>query len=176
MGGPSAWRLNKAEQVQVRKDLEVWEAQNEELKASAKDEYDRKLGEEKKRLERVIQEAKHLKSLQRQSAKAKAAPKNAPADQGAGSSSAVGPGLKDAGVNESYMQSLKNDLQVIADQLGDLKSELPVPIVQGDDSKGGVQEHFCFNILFPFHIPNHSHSLLTIKNHISPLHSEAIKP
>ena len=88
---------------------------------------------------RVLQEAKHLKSLQKQSAKANSAPKN-PADP-AGSSCVVGPGLKDSGVNEAYLQGLKNDLQVIADKLGDLKSELPVPIVQANDDKGGVQEH-----------------------------------
>ena len=137
MGGPSAWRLNKAEQNQVKKDLAEWEAQNAQLREEARDEYDRKHAEEKKRLERVFQEAKHLKSLQKQSAKAKSAPsgkaaaKN-PADP-AGSSCVVGPGLKDSGVN--------NDLQVIADKLGDLKSELPVPIVQANDDKGGVQEH-----------------------------------
>ena len=145
MGGPSAWRLNKAEQNQVKKDLAEWEAENAQLREEARDEYDRKHTEEKKRLERVFQEAKHLKSLQKQSAKAKSAPsgkaaaKN-PADP-AGSSCVVGPGLKDSGVNEAYMQGLKNDLQVIADKLGDLKSELPVPIVQANDDKGGVQEH-----------------------------------
>ena len=142
--GPSAWRLNKAEQSQVKKDMDKWEAENAQLKAKARDEYNRKHSEEKKRLERVFQEAKHLKSLQKQSAKAKAAPSGkavSPADQ-AGSSVAVGPGLMDSGVNESYMQSLKNDLQVIADKLGELKSELPVPIQVGDDSKGGVQAQF----------------------------------
>ena len=132
MGGPSAWRLNKAEQNQVKKDLAEWEAQNAQLREEARD-------------EEVFQEAKHLKSLQKQSAKTKSAPsgkaaaKN-PADP-AGSSCVVGPGLKDSGVNEAYMQGLKNDLQVIADKLGDLKSELPVPIVQANDDKGGVQEH-----------------------------------
>ena len=74
MPGPSAWRLNKAEQSQVKKDLEEWETKNAELKAQSRDEYDRKHAEEKKRLERVFQEAKHQKSMQRQSAKAKAAP------------------------------------------------------------------------------------------------------
>jgi hypothetical protein len=29
MGGPSEWRLNKAEQSQVKKDLAKWEAENE---------------------------------------------------------------------------------------------------------------------------------------------------
>lgn len=145
MGGPSAWRLNKAEQSQVKKDLAKWEAENEQLRVDAQDEYDRKHAEEKKRLERVFQETKHLKSLQKQKAKAQAqpAPSGKASADAAGSSSAVGPGLKDSGVNESYMQSLKNDLQVIADKLGDLKSELPVPILR-DDDKGGVQEQFIF--------------------------------
>lgn len=121
-----------------------WDAQHEQLRADAQDEYDRKRAEEKKRLERVFQEAKHLKSLQKQSGKAKAAPtgkaKSKSAAEPAGTSAAVGPDLPDSGVNESYMQSLKNDLQVIADKLGDLKSELPVPILQHGDDKGGVQE------------------------------------
>lgn len=114
----------------------------------AQDEYDQKHAEEKKRLERVFQETKHLKSLQKQKAKAKAqpAPSGKASADAAGSSSAVGPGLKDSGVNESYMQSLKNDLQVIADKLGDLKSELPVPILR-DDDKGGVQEQFIFKLM-----------------------------
>jgi hypothetical protein len=114
----------------------------------AQDEYDQKHAEEKKRLERVFQEKKHLKSLQKQKAKAKAqpAPSGKASADAAGSSSAVGPGLKDSGVNESYMQSLKNDLQVIADKLGDLKSELPVPILR-DDDKGGVQEQFIFKLM-----------------------------
>ena len=159
MPGPSAWRLNKAEQSQVKKDLEEWETKNAELKAQSRDEYDRKHAEEKKRLERVFQEAKHQKSMQRQSAKAKAAPSGkaakSPANQAAGSSVAVGPGLKDVGVNESYMQSLKNDLQVIADKLGDLKCELPVPIQAADDNKGGVQAQFVLNIMCITIVLNH---------------------
>ena len=89
--------------------------------------------------------------MQRQVAKAKAAPSRkaaqSPADQAAGSSVAVCPGLKDSGVNASYMQSLKNDLQVIADELGDLKLELPVPIQAVDDSKGGVQAQFPWKVM-----------------------------
>ena len=142
--GPSAWRLNKAEQSQVKKDLDRWNAQNESLRVESPDEFDRKQAEEKKRLERAFQEAKHLKSLQKQSAKAKAsAVKAGPAENKKDSSRATLPGmvLVESGVNDAYMQSLKNDLQVIADKLGDLKSELPVPIVQKDDEKGGVQEH-----------------------------------
>ena len=46
MGGPSAWRLNKAEQNQVKKDLAEWEAQNAQLREEARD-------------EEVFQEAKH---------------------------------------------------------------------------------------------------------------------
>ena len=161
-GGPSAWRLNKAEQSQVKKDLDEWGTQHEQLRVDARDEFDRRRAEEKKRLERVFQEAKHFKSLQKQTAKAKAssgqaAKKPVPQDD-AGSSCAVRPGLHDSGVNESYMQSLKNDLQVIADKLGDLKSELPVAIQQADDRKGGVQEHyFSLSLIFFIFSVSHCH-------------------
>ena len=140
--GPSAWRLNKAEQTSVNRSLSDWDDQHSQLQEETPDEFTRLREEEKKRLTREIQEVKHNRSLAKQSAKAKATPKpKARGGSAVASAVPVGPAsLEDNGVNSEYFQSLKMDLQIIAEKLGCLKSELPVPIKTEDDSKGGVQD------------------------------------
>ena len=139
--GPSAWRLNKAEQGSVNEDLEKWAGENEDLRLAEPDEFKRKKEEEKKRLTRVIQEEKHNRNLQKQGkagAKAKAKPDNEPLGLPVRNVSSELPGHSNSGINEAYFQSLQNDMKTIVEHLGDLKAESPVPI--SDSEKGGIQD------------------------------------
>ena len=141
--GPSAWRLNKAEQQAVKDDLAQWEERHESLKEESPEEFDRLKEDEKKRLTRVIQEEKHQKSLAKQgaaAAKGKGRGKQALPVSGASQATAPASASGASNVNQSYFEGLKQDLKVIAEKLGDLKGEKPVPIRTGDASKGGIQD------------------------------------
>ena len=130
--GPSAWRLNKQEQNQVNKDLDAWAEANSTILENSEEEFNRLKEDEKRRLTRVIQEQKHQRSLAKQSAKAKATP---------GAAAPVAPSPSSSTVNQPYFQKLSDDLLVIATELGDLKSEKPIPIQTRDVTKGGVQDN-----------------------------------
>ncbi|CAK8992982.1 Uncharacterized protein (Fragment) [Durusdinium trenchii] len=128
---PSAWRLNKAEQATVEDDLRTWEAS---LSADVSLEEKSRLREdERKRLTRLVQQAKHDQSLVKQSkagaknkAKAKAAPSDLPEAEAAG-------GAPDPGCNQDYYERLKQDLAVIYKELGaDLTEIQPTPIAAKD--------------------------------------------
>ena len=136
---PSAWRLNKAEQATVEDDLRTWEAS---LSADVSLEEKSRLREdERKRLTRLAQQAKHDQSLVKQSkagvknkAKAKAAPSDLPEAEAAG-------GAPDPGCNQDYYERLKQDLAVIYKELGaDLTEIQPTPIAAKVGEKSGIQD------------------------------------
>ena len=143
---PSAWRLNKGEQTQVDQDLALWEGS---LPAETSEEEKTRLREdERKRLIRLVQQAKHDASLQKQSAagaknkakaqgKAKAAPAPAPSTASAGPSHE-----SDAVGNYDYYEQVKQDLAVISKVLAcELKDILPTPIAATVNEKTGVQDN-----------------------------------
>lgn len=142
---PSAWRLNKAEQTAVENDLATWE---ETLSTDISDEEKIKLkDDERKRLVRLVQQAKHDASLQKQSAagaktKARANAKDAAKSGGAGPSGAALPAPLDASAcNGAYYEHVKQDLAVISKILGnDLKEILPTPIAATVHDKTGIQD------------------------------------
>lgn len=146
---PSAWRLNKGEQASVEEDLATWEATlapdvSEEEKLTRKE-------EERKRLIRALQQAKHEASLQKQSVagaknKVKGAAK-AKAQAAAGASQPSGvplsPSSAEGAANSEYYEQVKQDLAVVSKILGsDLKEILPMPIAAmvTDSEKTGIQD------------------------------------
>ena len=143
--GPSAWRLNKAEQSQVEKDVAAFDSS---LPAEmAEEEKLLKRSEERHRLTRVIQQAaKHNKSLQKQAetgAKAKASKASRLiGQQGAGAGTSVGSAeTSTSNCNGEYFELLKQDLAVVQKALGnDLKDKLPSPIAATVDEKSGIQD------------------------------------
>lgn len=148
--GPSAWRLNKAEQTQVERDLQDWEGA---LPADMPEEEKVvKRGEERKRLTRVLQQAKHERSLQKQHdvgsrAKgkggkgAKGAALGAPSDPVASASDAS------SSCNGDYFELVKQDLAVIHKVLGNtLKDKAPLPISTKVDDKSGIQDSSAVEI------------------------------
>ena len=146
---PSAWRLNKAEEKSVDNDLAVWEANLPE--GLSQEETLLKRNEERKRLVKVMKEAKHEASLQRQQmagAKSKAA---AGQKTSAGSES----GALDAtsananAANTDYYELVKQDMAVIEKVLGSkLKELMPVPIAKALNEKTGVQDRFFQTIIY----------------------------
>ena len=142
--GPSAWRLNKAEQSQVEKDVAAFDSS---LPAEmAEEEKLLKRSEERHRLTRVIQQAKHNKSLQKQAetgAKAKASKASRLiGKQGAGAGTSVSSAeTSTSNCNGEYFELLKQDLAVVQKALGnDLKDKLPSPIAATVDEKSGIQD------------------------------------
>ena len=142
--GPSAWRLNKAEQSQVEKDVAAFDIS---LPAEmAEEEKLLKRSEERHRLTRVIQQAKHNKSLQKQAetgAKAKASKASRLiGKQGAVAGTSVGSAeTSTSNCNGEYFELLKQDLAVVQKALGnDLKDKLPSPIAATVDEKSGIQD------------------------------------
>ena len=141
---PSAWRLNKGEQQAVERDLATWEAG---LGGDMSEEEKNRLREdERKRLVRLIQQAKHDQSLQKQS---NAGAKNkAKAKAAAGKANSAGqPGADPASVMDSaacngdYYEHLKQDLAVISQALGaNLKEMQPTPIAAAVQEKSGIQD------------------------------------
>ena len=144
----SAWRLNKAELASVDRDMVTWEGSlgagvSEEEKALQRD-------EERKRLVRLIQQAKHEQSLQKQQEagaknKGKAPAKaKAQAAAGAGAGAGAPPSATPTDTstcNVDYYELLKQDLAVIAKALGsDLKTVLPTPIAAKVGDQTGIQD------------------------------------
>jgi len=169
---PSAWRLNKAEEKSVDSDLAVWEAsQPQDLSQE-----ELQLAEEKKRLVRVIQEAKHQASLNKQQtagARVKAAASKASSPAGASTAPQV-PGTGDGSTcNGDYFESLKQDLAVIEKALGSkLKEQMPTPIAAMAGEKTGVQDSHsrvsnkvCHRFCFPLRI--HHCCVYTSRTNIS---------
>ena len=144
--GPSAWRLNKAEQSRVEKDVAAFDIS---LPAEmAEEEKLLKRSEERHRLTRVIQQAKHDKSLQKQAeagAKAKSS-KGSARLVGKQGASAAGTSVSSvetstSNCNGDYFELLKQDLAVIHKALGNnLKDKLPPPIAAKVDEKSGIQD------------------------------------
>lgn len=138
---PSAWRLNKGEQTQVENDLATWEASlddtlSEEEKVTLKE-------EERKRLVRLVQQAKHDASLQKQSA-AGAKSKGAAAKSAKGaahSQDSPSTSPDNSSSNQEYYELVKQDLAVISKVLAcDLKEILPTPIAATVNEKTGIQD------------------------------------
>lgn len=142
--GPSAWRLNKAEQTQVDQDVAAFDSLLPE--EMAEEEKLLKRAEERKRLTRVIQQGKHEKSLQKQAvtgAKAKASKASRLiGKQGANAGTSVGDvETSTSNCNGDYFELLKQDLAVIHKALGNnLKDKLPPPIAAKVDEKSGIQD------------------------------------
>ena len=143
--GPSAWRLNKAEQSQVEKDVAAFDSSLPEEMAD--EEKLLKRSEERHRLTRVIQQAKHNKSLQKQAetgakAKASKASSRLIGKQGAGAGTSVGSAeTSTSNCNGEYFELLKQDLAVVQKALGNnLKDKLPSPIAATVDEKSGIQD------------------------------------
>ena len=149
--GPSAWRLNRAEQQGVLTQLDAWKAANADR---PEEEFQRMMEEEKRRLTRIVQEEKHGRNMEKQAAakanagaksgkgkgKAKAAAKAAAANAAAAVDPSNGSTVDE--VNREYYQSLSTDLQVIRAHLGDISAEQPEPIASAADALGGVQAGF----------------------------------
>eukprot|EP00438_Fugacium_kawagutii_P024673 Skav230600 [mRNA] locus=scaffold168:96734:100132:- [translate_table: standard] len=133
---PSAWRLNKAEEKAVDSDLALWEANLPE--GLSEEEKVLKRQEERKRLVRVIQEAKHEASLQKQQT-AGAKSKAAASQKASASKPASGPPTVSASgvdANSEYYEQVKQDMAVIDKVLGsNLKELLPTPIAAMDEYK-----------------------------------------
>ena len=145
--GPSAWRLNRAEQQGVLAQLDAWKAANADR---PEEEFQRMMEEEKKRLTRIVQEEKHNRNMEKQAAakanggkgkgQAKAAAKAAAGNAAAAVDPSNGSTVDE--VNREYYQSLTKDLQVIYAHLGDISAEQPEPIASAADALGGVQAGF----------------------------------
>ncbi|CAK9048313.1 Uncharacterized protein SCF082_LOCUS26923 [Durusdinium trenchii] len=106
---PSAWRLNKAEEKSVEADLAAWEAR--QSPDTSPEELALKRSEERKRLVRVIQEAKHKASLEKQSGVAAKTKLSAKTTR----SGMTIPDAADSSppCNGEYYEALKQDLAVI---------------------------------------------------------------
>ena len=141
---PSAWRLNKAEEKSVDGDLAVWEAS---LPVGLSQEETLLKRRERKRLVRVIQEAKHEASLQKQHAagaktKAKAGQKPSAASESQAPVAAE-TSTTTTSTNSEYYECVKQDMAVIEKVLGSkLKELMPTPIAATMNEKTGVQVHF----------------------------------
>ena len=139
--GPSAWRLNKSDIAKVTSDLNAWKAQNAQL---PKEEFNRLVEDEKKRLTRLIQEEKFNRNAAKQA--------NTAGKKGAGAAPPVAMGSSSqdpSDVNREYYQQLTDDLATIRKYLGDVVKEKPVPIATTDTSLGGVQVR-CFETTLRF--------------------------
>ena len=141
---PSAWRLNKGEQQAVERDLATWAAG---LAGNLSEEEKNRLREdERKRLIRLTQQAKHEQSLQKQSnvgAKNKAKAKAAAGNKASAGQPGADPSLvvDSAGCNSDYYENLKQDLAVISQALGsNLKEMKPAPIAATVNEKSGIQD------------------------------------
>lgn len=148
--GPSAWRLNKAEQKEVDQDVAAFDSS---LPAEmAEEEKLLKRAEERKRLTRVIQQGKHEKSLQKQAetatkGKASKASSRMIGKQGASGGTPAGSlETPTSNCNGDYFELLKQDLAVTHKALGNnLKDKLPPPIAAKVDEKSGIQDPRFYN-------------------------------
>lgn len=139
---PSAWRLNKAEEKSVEADLAAWEAR--QSPDTSPEELALKRSEERKRLVRVIQEAKHKASLEKQSGVAAKTKLSAKTTR----SGMTIPDAADSSppCNGEYYEALKQDLAVIEKALGSkLKEMMPTPIATAIGEKTGVQDSHLIN-------------------------------
>lgn len=141
----SAWRLNKAEQASVERDLVTWEGS---LAASLSEEEKALLREdERKRLVRLVQQAKHEQSLQKQQDagaknQGKAAGKAAAQAKAKAPAASASSDVTDTSAcNLDYYELLKQDLAVISKALGpDLKLVAPMPIAAKVGDQTGIQD------------------------------------
>ena len=148
--GPSAWRLNQSEQRQVENDLRDWEATLPEDMPD--EEKILKRAEERKRLTRVLQQAKHERSLQKQQDAGSRTKGGKGGKGGAAPSSglAVSSGDAVSSCNGDYFELVKQDLAVIHKVLGNnLKEQAPLPISALVGDKTGIQDTALFIKLLP---------------------------
>lgn len=142
---PSAWRLNKSEEKSVDSDLALWEANLPPGLSEEETLVKRK--EQRKRLIRVIQEAKHEASLQRQQtagAKSKAAAATAKKPAASAPQAPVAAQTSATHLNAEYYECVKQDMAVIEKVLGsNLKELMPTPIAAAINEKTGVQDTSC---------------------------------